>query len=76
MLVGMIPTMALCATAPGVPFLVGVIAAPIEGIIGLGDRIFDADTVAARKFSALLRGHTKKASPKVFSSLVRQITKL
>ncbi len=76
LLVGMIPTVALCATAPGVPFLVGVIAAPIDGVISLGDRIFDADAIAARKFSALLRGNSKKASTKVFRSLVRQISEL
>jgi hypothetical protein len=75
-LVGAIPTMSLCAVGPGVPFILGVIAAPIDGVISLGDRIFDADTIAARKFSALLRGNNKKASPKVFSSLVRQISKL
>lgn len=73
---GAIPTMALCATAPGVPFILGILAAPVDGLISLGDRIFDADTVAARRFSKLLRGKNRKASRAVFSSLVQQISEL
>jgi hypothetical protein len=69
-------TVSLCAVGPAVPFIVGVLAAPIDGAITLSDRIVDPDAIAVRKFSKLLRGKNKKASKLVFESLINQISEL
>jgi hypothetical protein len=75
-IVGAIPTMALCAVGPGVPFILGVLAAPIDGMITAGDALLDSEVIAARKFSKLLRAKGSKASPKVFNDLVKKISDL
>ena len=69
-------TFPLCVTLPGIPLILGAILIPVDGLIEFGDRLLDPDAVAARKFSKLLRGKNKKASRRVFESLIRQIKKL
>ena len=77
---GLIPfapiSLALCAVVPGVPYLVGVLAAPIDGAITAEHALFDSDVVAARKFSKLMRGQDTQASPKVFAELLKKISEL
>jgi hypothetical protein len=68
--------LALCAVGPGVPFILGVLAAPIDGMITVGDALLDSEIIAARKYSKLLRGKDSKASPKVFNDLVEKISAL
>ncbi len=66
----------LCATLPAVPVIAGALLFPIDALITLGDKLFDVDAIAARKFSKLVRGKNKKASKKVFRSIIQQIKKL
>lgn len=75
-MIGVIGSLTLCATVPGVPFLVGVIAAPVDGVLTLGDRLLDRESIAARKFAALLRGETSIASHRVFKTLIQKISEL
>lgn len=72
----LVPMAALCASLPGTPYILGLLLAPIDGIISLGDRLFDKDAIAARKFKSLLKAKNKKASKKVFNSLIEQLKKL
>lgn len=74
--VGLVVTVPLCAVVPGVPFILGAILSPIDGVITVADNLFDADAVAARKFSRLLKGKNKTASKDVFNSIVHQISAL
>jgi hypothetical protein len=65
-----------CGVLPGVPFVAGVVATPIEFGAHLMDQGLNSDAVAARKFKRLVRGRTVRASSAVFDSLLRQIEKL
>ena len=74
--VGALGSMTLCAVTPGVPFLLGVLVSPFDGLISIGDRVFDVDAIAARKFNRMLKGENPRVSTKVFNSLVNQISNL
>jgi hypothetical protein len=56
--------------------ILGVPGVPVDAIITGTDRVVDKDAIAARRFSDLINGKSKKASKKVFSSLIKQIQKL
>ena len=73
---GALVTLSLCAILPGTPFLLGVALLPVDGAITLADKTLDPDYIAAQKFQKLISGKNKKASPKVFRSLVDQIKRL
>lgn len=73
---GALGSVTLCAVTPAVPFLLGVLVSPFDGLISIGDRVFDVDAIAARKFNRMLKGKNPRVSTKVFNSLVSQISNL
>ncbi len=76
LIVGVIPTMALCAAVPAAPFLLGVALTPIDAIITGSDHLFDKENIALRKFQQLLKGKSSKTSPEVFEILERKIAEI
>lgn len=66
----------LCAVVPGIPALVGIILSPIDGIITAVTALTNADVVAVRKFSKLIRGKNVSARKNVFDSLINQINEI
>ena len=74
--VGLPITAIPCGILPGIPFVAGVAAAPIELGAHLIDQGLNPDAIAARKFKRLVRGRTVRASSAVFDSLLRQIENL
>lgn len=69
-------TSVLCAVLPGTPFIAGILLSPVDGIVTVGDKIFDADAIASRKFSKFLRGNDMEVSDRVFESIVKQLSDL
>ena len=81
--VGVIPSLVLCATAPSVPLIFEVLGAPVDGVISLGHhsvnvtkKLSSKKVKAANKLRKLVRGKDKKASKKVFESILKQVKAL
>lgn len=66
----------LCAIVPGVPFLVGILLTPADGLITLADANLSKEALASRKFAKLFKGKDGTASSQVFDELLAEISEL
>ena len=74
--VGIVGSAVLCATVPAAPFLLGLAALPVDGVITVADSLFNVDRRAGHKLRNMIHGKSVKANANAFAQIIEKVKEL